>query len=706
MSIDRIKSGEMADNFLLDSLSSNIKKLINKHKSNCIICRQHIYLAAEKDGLSQDELDDVIATLHELDWTIEDSDEIPTLVEDDIVIEEDDFIQQTDEDDIDSDDDKSVSYTTSIESGYDELEETTGVNDDPKLREFLNSHKDVSDVSSLSFSRSVDPFRAYLKNMGNIDLLTKYGEIAIAKRIEAGRKLLIEGLCKCPLCLKLILSWNDALLDDSIQLRDIVNLDLMYNSGPDVEEDDDMSISDTDMDLDDMSIMKGDVEEDEDNIDSSGDVDEQQDSEYEDGSSVSNACMEEALRPVVLETFAEISKIFSKLSKLQIDHFEDTLKSSKDTFNYGKKYHDYLSKLVVLLNTIKLNDARVSEILDMLTGKHRNLLSLEGRVLRLAESCKISRDDFLLKWSGEELNPRWLDKISHINDKKWKNFILKHKDEVKTIKADILNICRDIGLNVSEYKEVYDIVLKGDRESNRAKHEMIEANLRLVISIAKRYQQRGLQFLDLTQEGNIGLMKAVDKFEYRRGYKFSTYATWWIRQAITRSIADQARVIRIPVHMIETINKLKKISRQIMHETGREATAEELAAKIHLPVDKVRKVLKTTKNPISLESPMGDDNDSSLGDIIEDENALKPLDVTIYSNLKEITTRILSTLTPREEKVLRMRFGIGMSTDHTLEEVGKQFAVTRERIRQIEAKALKKLQHPTRARKLKTFLED
>ena len=705
MSTDRIKSDDLANSLFIDALSSNVKKLVKKYRSTCIICRQHIYVAAEKDGLSQDELDDVISTLHEMDWTIEDDDEIPVLVDDsEIVIEDDDFIP-ADEDEVDNNDDNTGVQPSSIETGYDELEESTGVNDDPKLREFLNSHKDVSDVSNLSFSRNIDPFRAYLKNMGNIDLLTKYGEIAIAKRIEAGRKLLIEGLCRCPLCLKLILSWNNALLEDVIQLRDVINLDLMYNSGPDVEEDDEIAMSDADVDLDDMSIVKDEIDED-DPVDQSDEVDEGSDSEYEDSSSVSNACMEEALRPIVLETFSEISKIFTKLSKLQVAHFDDTMKSSKDTFNYGKKYHDYLTKLVSLLNTIKLNDARVSEILDMLTSKHRNLLSLEGRVLRLAESCKISREDFLDRWTGEELNPRWLDKISRISDKKWKNFISKHKEEVKSIRNDILDTCRDIGLNVTEYKEVYDIVLKGDRESNRAKHEMIEANLRLVISIAKRYQQRGLQFLDLTQEGNIGLMKAVDKFEYRRGYKFSTYATWWIRQAITRSIADQARVIRIPVHMIETINKLKKISRQIMHETGREATAEELAAKIHLPVDKVRKVLKTTKNPISLESPMGDDNDSSLGDIIEDENALKPLDVTIYSNLKEITTRILSTLTPREEKVLRMRFGIGMSTDHTLEEVGKQFAVTRERIRQIEAKALKKLQHPTRARKLKTFLED
>ncbi len=702
MTTDKIKD-DIANNLFIDALSDNVKKLVKKNQGTSIICRQHVHIAAEKDGLSTDELEDVLAMLHEMDWTVEDSDDETSIfhnVADEILIEEEETFISSDEDDnlveVES------STTVSIESQYDELEEPSAVNDDPKVREFLNSYKDVTDAATLGFNRSIDPFRAYLKNMGSIDLLTKYGEIAIAKRIEAGRKLLIEGLCKCPMCLQLILSWYKGLLDETVQLRDVINLDLMYNAGPEV--DDEMDDMDIDPDADDMSMGKDD--DDMEDADEEAAGEEGGDSEYEDGASVSNAFMEEALRPVVLETFAEISKVSAKLAKLQAEHFEETLKNSKDTFNYGKKYSDYLAKLVELLNTIKMNDARVAEILDMMTNRYRYLLSLEGKILRLAESCKIAREDFLTRYVGEELNSRWLDKMSRVDDKKWHNFITKHRDEVKIIRDDMLKVCRNIGMNLTEYKEVYDIVLKGDRESNRAKQEMIEANLRLVISIAKRYQQRGLQFLDLTQEGNIGLMKAVDKFEYRRGYKFSTYATWWIRQAITRSIADQARVIRIPVHMIETINKLKKISRQIMHETGREATPEELAVKIHLPVDKVRKVLKTTKNPISLESPMGEDNESSLGDIIEDENALKPLDVTIYSNLKEITTRILSTLSPREEKVLRMRFGIGMNTDHTLEEVGKQFAVTRERIRQIEAKALKKLKHPTRARKLKTFLEN
>lgn len=699
------KIDDLTNNFFIDSLSDNIKKLIRKHQSTEIISHKLICIASEKDGLSSDELEEVIATLDDMNWTIEyDDDDSAEFSDDDI----DDDITEPDEDGSlymgsDDDDDTSSKNVSNVDQ-YDEDSDVGTVNDDPKLREFLNSHKDISDTSSLSMIRSVDPFRTYVRNMGNIDLLTKAGEITIAKRIEAGRKLMIEGICKCPMCLQMILSWYDDLIAERVQLRDIINLDLMYNgSGP---EDVDDNIDDIDPDEMDAEMAMDGKMSDDSELDDMEDSDESEDSDYEDSSSVSNAYMEEALRPVVIETMENVKKVFAKLYKIQMANLEGFIENAKFTPDYGKKYTSNLSSLVELLNTIKLNDARVAEILDALTQNHRHLITLEGKILRIAENCRISRDDFLNNYTDEEMNPKWLSKIAKSSDKKWQKFATVHKDEVSNIRNDILKVCRTTGLPVAEYKKVVEIVLKGDRESNKAKQEMIEANLRLVISIAKRYQNRGLQFLDLTQEGNIGLMKAVDKFEYRRGYKFSTYATWWIRQAITRSIADQARVIRIPVHMIETINKLKKISRQIMHETGREATYEELAAKIHLPVEKVRKVMKTKNNPISLESPVGEDNESSFGDILEDENALRPLDVTIYSNLKEITTRILSTLSPREEKVLRMRFGIGMNTDHTLEEVGKQFAVTRERIRQIEAKALKKLKHPTRAKRLKTFLEN
>ena len=530
--------------------------------------------------------------------------------------------------------------------------------------------------------RTDDPVRMYLREMGAVELLSREGEIAIAKRIEAGRELMIGGICESPLAIESIIAWYKALQEGDILLREVIDLDATYSDGPDDEEEGESA-------------------------EASEDADEEAPGEEgeEDENSMSLAAMEEELAPQVYETFSKIEKTYKKMQKVQQERLDALQKGEEPDAKTNKKYNDLKEEMVELMNEVRLNNARIEQLIDRLYGMNRELVSLEGKMLRLAMGVKVKREDFLEKYYGSELDPAWVKNAASFKGKGWPEFVEKHGEEVGKIRDQIGLISEEAMLPIKEWRRILGIVQKGEKEAARAKKEMVEANLRLVISIAKKYTNRGLQFLDLIQEGNIGLMKAVDKFEYRRGYKFSTYATWWIRQAITRSIADQARTIRIPVHMIETINKLVRTSRQMMHEIGREPTPEELSERLHMPLEKVRKVLKIAKEPVSLETPVGDEEDSSLGDFIEDKNAILPVESAIHSNLRETTTRVLASLTPREERVLRMRFGIGMNTDHTLEEVGQQFNVTRERIRQIEAKALRKLKHPSRSRKLRSFLD-
>ena len=552
--------------------------------------------------------------------------------------------------------------------------------------------------------RSDDPVRMYLREMGNVELLSREGEIEIAKRIESGRETVISALSECPLAMKEILSWRDDLDAGTLLLREIIDLDATYGAGADAN-----TLFSAD-DVASRSSVKGEVfeeEEAEDDEEVEGDaakIAEEVDAD-EDDASVSLIAMENALKPQILETLDQFAKLSKKMRNLQEKRMNKSLGDGKYSKEDETQYQKLHRQLVELMMGVRFTIYRVETLIGRLYELNKRLMMLEGRLLRLAESRKVNRKVFLENYIGKELDPAWLKKVGALPEKGWKEFVTKDKEEIDEIRAEVARMAEASGLDIGEFKRMIMAVQKGERETNRAKKEMIEANLRLVISIAKKYTNRGLQFLDLIQEGNIGLMKAVDKFEYRRGYKFSTYATWWIRQAITRSIADQARTIRIPVHMIETINKIVRTSRQMLHEMGREPTPEELAERLVMPLDKVRKVMKIAKEPVSLETPIGDEEDSHLGDFIEDKNAVLPLDAAIQSNLRETTTRILASLTPREERVLRMRFGIGMNTDHTLEEVGQQFSVTRERIRQIEAKALRKLKHPSRSRKLRSFLD-
>jgi RNA polymerase primary sigma factor len=667
---------EAPDSPLLDLSDAAVKKLIKTAKKRGYVTYEELNAVLPSEEVNSEQIEDIMAMFSDMGINVVDEDEVEEAEPD----------------------------TPEEEST--ELAERTGT--------AVASKSNTREGSD----RTDDPVRMYLREMGSVELLSREGEIAIAKRIEAGRETMIEGLCESPLTFQAIIIWRDQLANAEILLRDIIDLEATY-AGPDAKQAAPVMPSEIERPASVKEEPKaaakkpapraasGDDEDDyvPDEPQAPQDPVEEEDDDFE--NSLSLSAMEAELKPQVVETFDRIAEAYGKMRKMQDRHAEDRMAGNAPaTAADLKKLEGLRSEVITDVKSLSLNQSRIESLVEQLYDINKRLVRLEGRLLRLAESYGVKRENFLEAYYGSELEQNWIETVATLSGKGWAEFAKREADTANELRGDIQTLATETGLDIAEYRRIVHKVQKGEREAAIAKKEMVEANLRLVISIAKKYTNRGLQFLDLIQEGNIGLMKAVDKFEYRRGYKFSTYATWWIRQAITRSIADQARTIRIPVHMIETINKIVRTSRQMLHEIGREPTPEELSEKLQMPLDKVRKVLKIAKEPISLETPIGDEEDSNLGDFIPDVNAIQPIDAAIQSNLRETTTRVLASLTPREERVLRMRFGIGMNTDHTLEEVGQQFSVTRERIRQIEAKALRKLKHPSRSRKLRSFLDN